>query len=79
MKKLLALLFVAACMSRTGLVFAEEDSGNAEQLAQAVWKASGGENWPNVKAIDFTFAVEKGGQTWSRRSITGTSRRKPIK
>jgi len=51
MKKLLALLFVAACMSRTGLVFAEEDSGNAEQLAQAVWKASGGENWPDVKAI----------------------------
>ena len=61
MKKLLALLFIAACMSRTDLVFAEEDSGNAEQLAQAVWKASGGENWPNVKAIDFTFAVEKAG------------------
>jgi hypothetical protein len=62
MKKLLALLFIAASLSRTDLL-AAEDSGNAEQLAQAVWKASGGTNWSKVKAIDFTFAVEKGGQT----------------
>jgi hypothetical protein len=62
MKKLLALLFIVVCTSRLGLVWAEEDSGNAGQLAQAVWKASGGENWPNVKAIDFTFAVEKAGK-----------------
>lgn len=63
MKKLLILLFIATCIFRSGLVLADSDSGNAGQLAQAVWKASGGETWPNVQAIDFTFAVEKGGQT----------------
>ena len=33
------------------------------QLAEEVWKAAGGENWSNVKTIDFTFAVEKEGKT----------------
>lgn len=63
MKKLCALLFVVACTFRSGLVLAQENAGNAGQLAEAVWKASGGEHWPSVQAIDFTFAVEKGGQT----------------
>jgi hypothetical protein len=40
---------------------ADESSGTA--LAEAVWEASGGENWSNVKTIDFTFAVEKDGKT----------------
>ena len=40
---------------------ADEPSGAA--LADAVWKASGGENWSAVKTIDFTFAVEKEGKT----------------
>ncbi|HEX4665269.1 MAG TPA: hypothetical protein VH207_01610 [Chthoniobacterales bacterium] len=40
---------------------ADESSGAA--LAESVWKASGGENWSNVKTIDFTFAVEKEGKT----------------
>lgn len=62
MKKILTLVFLAACVSRTDRLMAAEDSGNAGQLADAVWNASGGENWRNVKAIDFTFAVEKGGQ-----------------
>jgi hypothetical protein len=41
---------------------AAEQSGDATRLAQAVWEASGGKNWADVQAIDFTFAVEKGGQ-----------------
>ena len=40
---------------------ADEPSGAA--LADAVWKASGGENWSAVKTINFTFAVEKEGKT----------------
>lgn len=63
MKKLVVGLIVVFCVARSGFVEAAEDSGSAGQLAEAVWKASGGENWPNVKTIDFTFAVEKGGKT----------------
>lgn len=59
MKKFTLLCFVAFCVARPGLVAAADD---ATQLAAAIWKASGGENWPNVKTIDFTFAVEKGGK-----------------
>ena len=62
MKKLFALLFVVAGTLRPGLGLADEDSGKAGQLAQAVWQANGGENWPKVKTIDFTFAVEKSGK-----------------
>ena len=62
MKKLV-VLFVTLCATQLGLVVAAENSTSAGQLADATWKASGGENWPNVKAIDFTFAVEKGGKT----------------
>ncbi len=42
---------------------ADENSASATQLADAVWKASGGENWPQVQTVDFTFAVEKEGKT----------------
>jgi hypothetical protein len=63
MKKLLVILVVALCAARLDLVVAAENPTSPGQLADAVWKASGGENWPNVKAIDFTFAVEKGGKT----------------
>ena len=60
MKKLLGSWVLGACLAGSGLAATTDTS--AEQLAQAVWQASGGENWGNVKAIDFTFAVEKGGQ-----------------
>lgn len=63
MKKLVVVLVVAFSAARLGLVVAAENSASAGQLADAVWKASGGENWASVKAIDFTFAVEKGGKT----------------
>jgi hypothetical protein len=63
MKKLFVILVVALCAARLDLVVAAENPTRSGQLTDAVWKASGGENWPNVKAIDFTFAVEKGGQT----------------
>jgi len=35
---------------------------SAEQLAEKTWRASGGENWSNVKTIDFTFTVVKDGK-----------------
>ncbi|MBA3608156.1 MAG: hypothetical protein H0W43_06555 [Chthoniobacterales bacterium] len=60
MKKFTLLCLVVLCAARPGFLAAAEE---AAPLAEAVWKASGGENWPNVKTIDFTFAVEKGGQT----------------
>jgi hypothetical protein len=63
MKRLVLSILIGLCVARVGLVVAAEDTAEAGQLADAVWKASGGENWPNVKAIDFTFAVEKAGKT----------------
>jgi hypothetical protein len=42
---------------------AETPSGTEPALATDLWKASGGENWSNVKEIDFTFAVEQEGKT----------------
>lgn len=63
MKKLVVVLIVAFSAARLALVVAAKNSGSAGQLADAVWKASGGENWPRVKAIDFTFTVERGGKT----------------
>lgn len=63
MKRLLFIMLTTFCAARVGLLTAAESAGDAGQLADAVWKASGGENWPNVKAIDFTFVVEKAGKT----------------
>ncbi|MEO8044249.1 MAG: hypothetical protein ABI674_05030 [Spartobacteria bacterium] len=60
MKKFALLCLVVLCAAYPGLLAAADD---AARLVDAVWKASGGENWPNVKTIDFTFAVEKGGKT----------------
>ena len=63
MKKLFALGLVVAGPLVFGLLGAADDSESGASAANAVWKASGGENWPNVKTIDFTFAVEKEGKT----------------
>lgn len=57
---LLAIAFLPLFLS------AADDSARAEQLAQEVWKAAGGPNWPEVKTIDFTFAVEKNGTVVAR-------------
>lgn len=62
MKKLLALLILTPMIRLPVGLAADDQSAKADDLAAAVWKASGGENWPKVKTIDFTFAVEKGGQ-----------------
>jgi hypothetical protein len=37
-----------------------------EQLARAIWKASGGESWPKVKELRFTFIVEENGKELTR-------------
>ena len=63
MKRLSLIMLATFCAAPIGLLTAAENAGDAAQLADAVWKASGGENWPNVKSIDFTFMVEKGGKT----------------
>jgi hypothetical protein len=63
MKRLVLSILVGLSPALVRPVLAAENTGEAGQLADAVWQASGGENWPNVKAIDFTFAVEKGGKT----------------
>lgn len=62
MKRLLAAFFALSLLP-FGNLRAADNSPSGGALADAVWKASGGENWPEVKTIDFTFAVEKGGQT----------------
>jgi hypothetical protein len=38
----------------------------AQELALQVWKASGGENWSNVKELRFTFIVEQEGKELAR-------------
>ena len=47
---------------RAGEHAAEDSSGQEPPLATALWKASGGENWDEVKQIDFTFVVEQEGK-----------------
>jgi hypothetical protein len=44
--------------SKTALI-----ADSATVLADAVIKASGGEKWPRVKTLDFTFNVQQGGKT----------------
>ena len=61
MKK--SYLLAAACALLPLPLGAAENSSDGKQLAQAVWGASGGANWDDVKTIDFTFAVEKNGKT----------------
>lgn len=58
--------FLAVCLLVVSGMFcfaADEASNKADQLARDVWKASGGENWPKVKALRFTFGVEGDGKT----------------
>ena len=66
MKKSLTLLSLAATALLPVSLLAADDSAKADQLAREVWEASGGLNWPNVKTVDFTFAVEKNGKTVAR-------------
>jgi hypothetical protein len=61
--KALSVLFFTALVSVPALASSAEKSDSAPPQAEALWKASGGENWPNVKTIDFTFSVVKGGKT----------------
>ncbi len=63
MKNIVACVLGLLCCTPLVSLLAAEESGDAVQLADAVWKASGGENWSNVKSIDFTFTVEKEGKT----------------
>jgi hypothetical protein len=44
----------------------QAQNGRAQELAQEVWRASGGENWKDVTAIRFTFIVEQEGKQLAR-------------
>ncbi len=59
MKKFFSNIVMLLLLS-AGAVGADQ---SAEQLAEKAWRASGGENWTNVKTIDFTFNVQKEGKT----------------
>lgn len=54
--RLLLLLILTAAFAA-----AQETNDKAQQLAREVWKASGGENWKNIKRVRFTFVVEQDG------------------
>src|SRR5438105_6747592 len=56
MKTLLTLIFAAL----TSVVTLGADENAARQVADSVVKASGGDVWPRVKTIDFTFNVGQG-------------------
>ncbi|MEO7165554.1 MAG: hypothetical protein ABI787_12460 [Spartobacteria bacterium] len=62
MKRLSALGFLAICLTGPALL-AADNSDDGAKLGEAVWQASGGENWGIVRTIDFTFTVEKEGKT----------------
>ena len=55
----LVSLFVLTAGGRA----ADPSADKGEQMANDLWKASGGENWANVKEVHFTFAVEQEGKT----------------
>jgi plastocyanin len=42
---------------------ADPSADKGEQMANDLWKASGGENWAKVKELNFTFVVEQEGKT----------------
>ncbi|MEO5722225.1 MAG: hypothetical protein ABIR71_12235 [Chthoniobacterales bacterium] len=56
------LLVTILSLAAATQLFAQEADGKAQQLAQEVWKASGGESWSQVKKIRFTFIVEENGK-----------------
>ena len=58
---LLSVLMLLLAFSAT----AGEPDAKARELADAVFKASGGDNWPKVNVIEFTFNV---GKVHGRRS-----------
>ncbi|HEY2711277.1 MAG TPA: hypothetical protein VGI60_02085 [Chthoniobacterales bacterium] len=61
--KTLFVLFFAALVFVPALASSAEKNDHTPPPVEALWKASGGENWPSVKTIDFTFSVVKGGKT----------------
>jgi hypothetical protein len=60
-----SLTFVVVCFvtSFVATARAEESADKAKQMATDIWKSSGGEEWPNIVEIDFTFVVEQDGKT----------------
>lgn len=57
-----SFLLLATLLVRMTAQAAGDNDPKAQELAKDVWKASGGENWPKVKTLDFTFIVEQEGK-----------------
>jgi hypothetical protein len=62
MKPHIAVIVSLLAVIITPLPAADESAEKGQQLANDLWKASGGENWGRVKEIQFTFAVEQEGK-----------------
>ena len=54
-------LIVSVIALATAGASAAEDKG--EQMAMDMWKACGGENWPKVQELRFSFVVEQEGKS----------------
>jgi hypothetical protein len=63
--KPLFLIFVALFFGSVA-AGAEPQDAKAQQLARDLWKASGGESWPKIMRLQFTFLVEQDGKEVAR-------------
>lgn len=56
----------ATCLALSFLMMrgaiGQTTENKAQELARELWRASGGENWPKVKRLRFTFVVEQDGK-----------------
>ena len=55
-------VFAFVALLSLGLAVSGAGDEKAQQLAKEVWRASGGEHWPTVSEIRFTFIVEQDGK-----------------
>lgn len=62
MKPHIAVIVSLLTITTVPLRAADESAEKGRQLANEIWKASGGENWGKVREVQFTFAVEQEGK-----------------
>ncbi|MGI8821365.1 MAG: hypothetical protein ACR2ID_10945 [Chthoniobacterales bacterium] len=62
MIKSLALRLLPLLLLAGSSFAADQSDAKAQQLAQDLWKASGGENWAKIVRLQFTFIVEENGK-----------------
>lgn len=62
MKSHIAVIVLFFGLSAAVATSAEQAGEKGEQMAMDIWKASGGENWPKIQEVRFTFVVEQEGK-----------------